>query len=400
LLGGWGAYHAPPIQRRLSWRIDFAMTYLRGVINPVSPLPTALPQPHIAITRQPTQPPTQAAPAKTSVQFSPTPVPPTPTPLPAAIQLTAPKWEKQDINNCGPAALSMYLHYYNWQGDQTEIASLIKPQREDRNVNIDELAFYVHTRAGWLNAEYRVGGTLARLKSLLAAGFPVIIEESFYFETPYWPKDDLWGAHYQLLTGYDEAAGTFTGQDSYYGANQAIPYAKLDQYWQAFNRVYFMVYLPAQESSLQALLGSDWDVDANRQAALATAQAETKAQPQNAFAWFNLGSNLVYFEKYPEAVQAYDQARQIGLPQRMLRYQFGPFLAYFHADQIDELMTLTQYALQRTPNAEEALLWHGWALYRQGKGGDAVADFQKALQMNPNYKDAQYALQFVGANPQ
>ncbi len=57
-----------------------------------------------------------------------------------------------------------------------------------------------------------------------------MIEESFYFEEPYWPNDDLWAAHYQVLTGYDDAAQRrFIGQDSFHGADQEIPYETLDE---------------------------------------------------------------------------------------------------------------------------------------------------------------------------
>jgi tetratricopeptide (TPR) repeat protein len=100
----------------------------------------------------------------------------------------------------------------------------------------------------------------------------------------------------------------------------------------------------------------------------------------NPFAWFNMGTNLVYFERYREAIDAYDTARQLGLPQRMLRYQFGPFLAYFHGSRNDELLALTEYALGVTPNSEEALLWRGWALYRAGKSQEAMDHFNQALE--------------------
>ncbi len=83
----------------------------------------------------------------------------------------------------------------------------------------------------------------------------------------------------------------------------------------------------------------------------------------------------------------------------MLRYQFTPFIAYFHAVRTDDLQGLTEYALKITPNAEEALLWHGWALYRQGDSPGAIADFQQALVENPNYPDAVYALNYVRENP-
>jgi tetratricopeptide (TPR) repeat protein len=83
----------------------------------------------------------------------------------------------------------------------------------------------------------------------------------------------------------------------------------------------------------------------------------------------------------------------------MLRYQFGPFFAYFYARRLDDLFALTEYALKITPNAEEAMLWHGWGLYRSGDTNGAIADFQSALEENANYHDAQYALDFVKANP-
>ena len=265
-------------------------------------------------------------------------------------------------------------------------------------MNVEELVYYVRTRAGWLNAEYRVGGDLELLKRLVAAGIPVLVEESFYFEAPYWPNDDLWAAHYFLVTGYDEIKQTFSGQDSYHGPDQQVSYEKLDEYWQAFNRVYILLYFPEQEGVVKSILGADWDPDVNRQNALEVARVETESQPQNAFAWFNLGTNLTYFEHYLEASEAYDVARNLGLPQRMLRYQFGPFIAYFHSGKTDDLITLADYALQRTPNAEEALLWRGWGYYRLGKTSEAMADFRQAMEENPYYQDAQYALDFVREN--
>ena len=398
LLAG-AAYRLPPIHDRLAWRVDFAVAYLRGLVNPIQAMPTALPEPQVEVASLPTATPLPTATRALTPTPEHTPTPqPSPTPLPAVISLTAPEWEKQDINNCGPAALSMYLRYYGWEGDQETITEVIKPFREDRNVNVEELAYFVRNYAGWLNVQYRVGGDLETLKRLLAAGVPVMIEETFLFDEPFWANDDLWAAHYQLVTGYDDAKKIFIGQDSFHGPNLEIPYQQLDEYWQAFNRVYIMVYRPEQEAAIKDILGDSWDPDVNRQNALEAAQADTQADPDNAYAWFNLGNNLTYFERYIEATEAFDKAREIGLPQRMLRYQFTPFMAYFHTGQIDDLIALSEYALEVTPNSEEALLWHGWAMYRKGDTPQAVEDFQQALVENPNYLDAQYALGFVQGN--
>ena len=45
------------------------------------------------------------------------------------------------------------------------------------------------------------------------------------------------------------------------------------------------------------------------------------------------------------------------------------------------------------------MLWRGWGYYRDGKKAGAIADFNQALQENPYYQDAQYALDFIANNP-
>ncbi len=393
-------YWNPPVQRQVSWRVDIAMTYLRGVFNPADTIPTTLPHPQVLITHQSPATPTA------QVTYEPTQTPtagptatptPSPTPIPQSVALSAPKWEKQDANNCGPASLALYLRYYGWEGDQFTISDLIKPQRADRNVNVEEMLYYVRNRAGWLNIEFRVGGDVDTLKRFIAAGIPIMIEESIPLDQSYWPNDDRWAAHYMLLTGYDDTTQSFTGQDTYYGPDKELPYQKLDKDWQAFNRVYILVYPPGKETEVKSILGPHWGVDYNRQHAQEVARAETQADPQNAFAWFNLGTNLTYFEHYIDATEAFDRARNLGLPQRMLRYQFGPFIAYFHTGQRDDLAAMIEYALTITRNSEETFLWRGWMKYRQGDKQGAVEDFRRALAENPSYQDALYALDFVGA---
>jgi tetratricopeptide (TPR) repeat protein len=233
---------------------------------------------------------------------------------------------------------------------------------------------------------------------LIAAGFPVMIEASMLLEENFWYNDDRWSGHYLLLTGYNDGDQTFFTQDAFLGPNRQVSYSQIDQDWISFNRVFMLIYPADREGEIAGLLGEDWNPDINRQRALQKAQAETEADPRNVFAWFNLGSNLTYFERYDEAVQAYDQARQMNLPQRMLRYQFGPFLAYFHSGRNDDLLAMTEYALSVTPNSEEALLWRGWAQYRAGDRNDALVNFQKALDARPDYGDAQYAYNYVVQN--
>jgi tetratricopeptide (TPR) repeat protein len=381
----------PIVKSAVSWRFEKFTLYVKNIANPPGPVPTALPFTPTPPTPTPLVQ-TQATPTATLLPTA------TAEPLPAQVALLGPPFELQTPNNCGPATLSMALHMYGWGGDQAEIADQIKPVIQDRNVNPEEMAYYVRNFAGWLNVQYRVAGDLATLKKLLAARYPVIVESVTGLDPndALGPTDDLWAAHYLLLTGYDDGTRTFTIQDSYHGANLTISYEQLKAEWEPFNNLYMVLYFPQNEAELQSLLGADWDPNANRQRALDESQAATEADPDDAYAWFNLGSNLVYFERYEEAALAYDKSREIGLPLRMFRYQFGPFIAYFHSNRNDDLLVLTDYARGVTEMSEEAWLWYGWGLYRQNDFKGARVAWNKALSINDSsYVDARNALQYV-----
>jgi len=417
VLAGFALSWIPAIRSRLDWRIDLAMTSIRRRIQPVGELPTPiasglpLPPPRVTTISQDPTPTEQKPPADTEIPLptatsAPTLAPtPTPLPLPQKAVLTPPEirpGDAQDWNNCGPATLALNLRYYGWGGNQYTVSDVIKPIRADRNVNVEDLVYYVNTQASPLRSIFRVGGSREQIKRLLANGFPVMLEVGFVLPADAQgvtgPSDDRWTGHFLFVAGYDDSQNRFIVQDVYEGGNHVVAYPDVEERWQAFNRVYIIVYKPEQESTLQSLLADDWDARANRQNALNAANAETIANPQNSFAWFNLGTNLVYFERYTEAADAYNRARQIGLPQRMLRYQFGPFLAYFHAGFVEELDVIADYALKITPNSEEALLWKGWAQYRMGLKEEALKSFYKALEARPGYEDASYAIRYVYEN--
>ncbi len=388
-------YQIPFVKSRLSWRIEVFQIYVKNSINPPGPVPTALP-----VTPIPATPTLAQTSTPVAVELTPS-ITPTATfpPLPTQAFMTSPAYEKQTPNNCGPAALSMALHMYGWEGDQSDISDLIKPVTGDRNVNPEELRYFVRTQAGWLNMEYRVGGNIEILKRLLAANYPVIIESvtSLNPADALGPTDDLWAAHYLLITGYDDATQEFTIQDTYHGPDLKVSYSKLEEEWRPFNNLFIVMYFPQFEEEMKTLLASDWDPDLNRQNALATSLAATATSSADGFSWFNYGSNLVYFERYEEAALAYDKARELGLPLRMFRYQFGPFLAYFHSGRNDDLLVLTDYARGVTEMSEETWLWYGYGLYRKGDNAGALKAWNKADSINPNFFEdqAQNAIQLV-----
>jgi len=392
----FGVYQIPVVKFQLEWRFDAMAGVLRSWLYPGDILPTPEGS-RVALAVPSYQPQSMEEPQAVSpVEVATATATVAPTPLPDQVRLDSPAWEKQDWNNCGPATLAINLRYYGWDGDQFDISELLKPDRGDKNVNIDELIYYVHNRAGWLEAQYRVGGTLEILQRFLAAGYPVMVEKGYEIESD--GPDAGWAGHYLLLTGYDIQQRTFTGQDSFIGPDQEISFVALETGWEAFNWVYMVIYPVSSPPPLESILGADFDVELNRQRTIERARQVLEADLDNAYAWFNLGTNLLYFDRYREAAEAFDNALSLGLPWRFTRYQFGPYIAYFHSGRTEDLLNLTEATLLRTAKAEESLLWRGWGRYRQGDLNGAIEDFRKALQINPNYLDAQYALEFLGLN--
>lgn len=330
--------------------------------------------------------PTQAASAALPVSQSSSTVN---TPLSALLTGITPV--KQGWNNCGPANITMALSYYGWTQTQDFALSFLKPDREDKNVNPWELVNFVNEQSQ-IRALYRVGGDMRLIKQLVSNRFPVLIETGYMFE------GSDWLGHYQTVVGYDDTKQVFYVYDSYLGTGEngtGMPktYEDFDTFWENFNRTFIVLYKPEEEGTIRALLGDRADVTKAYEIAAQTAQQEASENPQNAFAWFNLGSSLTKLGKFQQAAAAFDKARQVGLHWRMTLYQFGPFEAYFNVGRYEEIMSLTNANLLNGGQyVEETYYWQGKVYAAQNDATKAATAFRQALARNPRYTAAQDAL--------
>jgi tetratricopeptide (TPR) repeat protein len=322
---------------------------------------------------------------------TPTNAPPTPTPsvnlvsIQPSVLISGVEHEYQGWNNCGPTTLKMLLNYYGQKVTQKEIAAFTKPDPDDKNVSPNELAGYVDTVG--MSALVRENGTLERLKLLLSNGLPVMIESGYV--TP--SGKEGWMGHYKLLIGYDDKQFTF--MDSFEGPNRNITFAAAEADWRAFNWLYLIVYPNDKEQLVRAIVGNEMD-DTTMYANSATrSRAEIEANPKDAFAYFNLGTSLNGLMQYKEAAAAFDQARVLGLPWRMMWYQFGPYIAYLQTGRDDEVISLADATLHVVDNLEESHYYKGMALRALGRGYDARQEFEAAVHYNKNDQVAQRALQ-------
>jgi tetratricopeptide (TPR) repeat protein len=290
----------------------------------------------------------------------------------------------QGWNNCGPANLTQTLVYYGWQGDQDDAARYLKPNTNDKNVSPWQMVDFVNKKTG-VKALWRVAGDLDLVKRLVANKFAVIME------TGYDVAGTGWMGHYLTVIGYDDNQSLLYGLDTYLldgkdHQGYREPYEDIDRRWQAFNRTYLVIYSADRESELASILGPDADLNYNYEHARSVARYEASLQPNNSFAWFNLGSSLVLLHKYKEAVVAFDQAQNAsGLPPRFLWYQFTPYEAYYNTGNYLQVLALVQSALNSTLDVEETYYWKGMAEAAQGQNAIAQEDFKRVLRFNPNF---------------
>jgi tetratricopeptide (TPR) repeat protein len=239
------------------------------------------------------------------------------------------------------------------------------------------------------------------IKRFVAAGFPVVIEKGYEPS----PKDG-WLGHYLTIFGYDDDKQEMVSMDTnlgpWDGSGRIDSYETIEYYWQQFNYTFFVVYPPEKEQAVRDFLGPDLlDPATMWQKAAVRAQAEIDDDPGNAFAWFNLGTSLARLGEmtgeaafYENGVAAYDQARSIGIPPRIVWYQFRPYIAYMKVGRYNDMIDLadTTLSTQGGRNVEETYLYKGHALLFQGDVQGAVAAYERALRLNKNFYPAQWAL--------
>jgi len=316
--------------------------------------------------------------------------------IPVSYQMEGLQHIPQQWNNCGPATLTSGLTYFGVAADQAPAAAWLKPSSEDGNVSPWQMVEYVNTQLpGTTRALTRVGGDLTLLKNLIANEFPVVIEAGYNPE----PDRLGWMGHYLLMTGYDDSKQIFKTHDSYLGANTTYSFAHIEEFWEHFNNTYIVLYKFEREADVLALLGSNADTTQNALNTLELNRQRALANANNPYAWFNMGSSYVLLadydtQAYQYAATAFDQARKIGLPWRMLWYQFGPYIAYNALGRYQDMLALAKIQLDEPGTSqyiEETYYYAGVAREGLGETERALVNYNTALELDENFTPAQEA---------
>ena len=344
--------------------------------------PTAAPSPEPTVT-----PP---------ILLSPTPtITPTPIYTPAAqfVNLTGYTHNWQEWNNCGPATLATYLSYLGKGVTQFDTAEILKPNESDKNVRVDEIVAYVESRFPDLVVTPILNGSSETMRILLSNGYPVMLQ-TWLEEDP----DDGMG-HFRFLVGYDEKTNEWIVSDSYVSENVSSPYEGIRisdeefiNHWSVFGHIYILIHRPEDSLMIESIIGGDLDPEFNRATAFADYSARLQTEPENPFVWLTMGDLLLAEGRSAEAVQAYDQARTIGLPWRMFWYSFGIFEAYMAVERYEDVVSLADATIKSGGAGEELYYWKGIGHRALGEEAEAKAAFRQALWWNPSHQASRDAL--------
>jgi tetratricopeptide (TPR) repeat protein len=311
--------------------------------------------------------------------------------------LTGFEFEQQGLNNCGPASIRTLMSYWGIDFTEEEAASYLKPTASDANVRPDEMANYA-AEYGW-QTTIRVDGSRELLQDFMLAGYPVMIETGYDPE----PTTVGWTSHYLTMVGYTNEG--FIAMDTYRRPNWHYPYEEIDTFWRQFNRKYLVFHRADQRTAVESIILNDMqrrnmseitlDEDVMYENARLRAQQELNMDREDPFGWYNLGASLVGLGRYEDAVSAFNQAREIGLPERFPWYQFEIYEAYFETGNYEEVIALADAVLRRQPS-EEAYYWRGLAMAAEGDLNSARRELNRALSFNRNFRDAAIALDALG----
>lgn len=386
------------------------------VVIPTLALQTATP------TLQPTLPPTSAPADAETEEATATPEPsPTPTLEPTAVPTLPPPppsanvegllVEPQNFNNCGPANMTMVLNFYGQEITQADAAAYLKPNLQDRNVSPWQMADYVNEFIPGMEGDVYVGGDLNLLKQFISHGIPVIIEKGY---DP--GRGEGWYGHYLTVHGYDDEGLVFYSKDTYLGpfdgTSRIDSFTEILDGWKAFNYTFIVIHRPDQEAIVDQIVGAEMAEPLTMwQKAAVKAQEQTTENEEDAYAWFNLGTSLTAMgeitgdnEFYQQGAAAFDRAFTIGLPGRMLWYQFRTYIAYMKIGRYQDMIDLTDAMLNNSDQrvrdgssyVEETYLYRGHAFAFLGDIIQARAAYQRALELNENFYPARIALDSLG----
>ncbi len=301
----------------------------------------------------------------------------------------------QTFNNCGPAALSMILSYFDISENQNVLGQALRPYQnpqgdnDDKSVTLEELG--EKSREYGFVTYHRSNGNMDMLKLFITHDIPIIART--------WTKMNENIGHYRIVKGYNEETREIIQDDSLQGKNLHYSYENFNLLWEKFNYEYLVLVSSDKVEIVQAILGNDVDEKTAWKKAANNSENEIKINPNpdliganDIHSRFNLSVALYNIGEYQRSVEEFEKV-QNDLPFRTLWYQIEPILAYYELGNYNRVFEITDRVLNNYNRAfSELYILRGKIYQKQGNLDLARVEFEKAVFYNVNLKSAQKSL--------
>ncbi|MCA1666309.1 MAG: C39 family peptidase, partial [Thermomicrobia bacterium] len=336
-----------------------------------------------------------APPAPTAIAATPTTAPTAkPEAIAPATFLEPMSHWFQGWNQCAEESIAMALSYFGSKLDPNTVTAFLRPNngiKGSKNVESNRIVDYLHGQG--MHADAYHGGTVDRVKRLVAVGVPVIVGQ--------WQNrtDHAGIGHWRVVRGYDDAKGIFLINDSMEGAAVPISYAEFDDLWPVYDYVYIPVWNDRLAPNVQKVMGDEMNLTVNVARDISYVQNRIEQQPTNAELPFALGGAYFQAGDFQKAVDAYHKAQAMGLIQKYpwtLWYQSWPVTAMVNLGMNNEALQVSQENIH-SAGVYAIMHYERGILYeKQGDTATAKHEYQLALVDDKNYKEPQTALTRLG----
>lgn len=294
-----------------------------------------------------------------------------------SFELPVSKWVPQTFNNCGPAATAMVLQHFGFNISQEQTKIDLRTNPDDKNVFIGEISNYIKTDYGVGN-KVLFNGDLKTIKTLVSNGVYVVVEDFLH------PNEDI--GHVLIIRGYDDKEGVLIADDSYFGVGIKYPYSTWDEgQWKPYNREYMPVYKTEDEALVKSIIGENWDQTTMYQNSVITNEKDVQANPNDMYAWFNLGTSYYGLGEYTKAKDAFEKSQSLGWPHRMLWYFIQPVQNYNKLGEYQKAIDTANLGMWFNDNYAE--MHYEKAVAYKGLGNTEMEkqEIQKTLSLDPKF---------------
>nr|MDQ6906712.1 C39 family peptidase [Chloroflexota bacterium] len=344
---------------------------------------SASPTVSAAATTAPTRAP--IATATTVTQTPSVVVAPQPIVIPPAVFLEPMTHWFQGWNQCAEVSSAMALSYFGSRVDPNSVTATLRPNKDWKaSKNVESPYIVEYLRGQGVRAQAFEGGSVDRIKRLVAAGAPVIVGQ--------WQNrtDHAGVGHWRVVRGYDDAKGIFLLNDSMVGAAVPMTYAEFDDLWPLYDYVYIPLWNDRLAPAIQQVMGAEMDPKVNAARAIAYDQSRIKEQPTNAELYFGLGGAYFKAGDDQKAVEMYHKAKSMGVLDRTpwaLWDQSWPVTAMVNIGMDDEALQVAQENIKSAGVYALMRYERGRVFEKRGDLVGAKREYQMALVDNKNLKE-------------